>query len=111
MSRRTPPRKLNIGDIASSPVGHQYHHGQGIAALFAITFDLRVRLSPTKLTGRPVTLFHGNSPRVRRVILMSLYVEQNISGVEFKSMPSGLHNVTEDLVYFSGLSALISGTL
>jgi len=25
----------------------------------------------------------------------------NISGVEFKSMPSGLHNVTEDLVYFT----------
>jgi DENN domain-containing protein 11 len=24
----------------------------------------------------------------------------NISGVEFKSMPSGLHNVDEDLVYF-----------
>jgi hypothetical protein len=23
----------------------------------------------------------------------------NLSGVEFKSMPSGLHNVTEDLVY------------
>jgi DENN domain-containing protein 11 len=23
----------------------------------------------------------------------------NISGVEFKSMPSGLHNVTDDLVY------------
>jgi hypothetical protein len=43
--RRTPPRKLNIGDMVSPPATsnhHHHHHSQGIAALFAITFDLRV---------------------------------------------------------------------
>jgi len=42
--RRTPPRKLNIGDLVTPPAmsNHQHHHSQGIAALFAITFDLRV---------------------------------------------------------------------
>ena len=43
--RRTPPRKLNIGDMVSPTATsnhHHHHHSQGIAALFAITFDLRV---------------------------------------------------------------------
>ena len=42
--RRTPPRKLNIGDLVTPPSmsNHHHHQSQGIAALFAITFDLRV---------------------------------------------------------------------
>ena len=40
--RRTPPRKLNIGDMVSPTAMSNHHHSQGIAALFAITFDLRV---------------------------------------------------------------------
>jgi len=44
MARRTPPRKLNIGDIVAGPLpsASAAHQPQGIAALFAITFDLRV---------------------------------------------------------------------
>ena|SRR5947207_890121 len=43
MSKRTPPRKLNITDSVAGPaVNNSHHHSQGIAALFAITFDLRV---------------------------------------------------------------------
>lgn len=31
--------------------------------------------------------------------MQGLIVDMSIAGVEFKSMPSGLHNVTDDLVY------------
>jgi hypothetical protein len=36
----------------------------------------------------------------------------NLDGVEFKSLPSGLHNLTEDLIYFvhgpyAGISAFL----
>jgi hypothetical protein len=45
MARRTPPRKLAIGDIVAGPPAPSSaaHQPQGIAALFAITFDRRVR--------------------------------------------------------------------
>lgn len=43
MSRPSPPRRLNLGDFVASPIAmNHHHHRQGIAALFAITFDLRV---------------------------------------------------------------------
>ena len=35
-----------------------------------------------------------------------LMEDMNISGVEFKSMPSGLHNVSDDLMYFSEVLGL-----
>jgi DENN domain-containing protein 11 len=35
-----------------------------------------------------------------------LTIDMDISGVEFKSMPSGLHNINEDLVYFTTLTRL-----
>jgi hypothetical protein len=42
--QRTPPRKLDIGGAVAGPPlsASAYHQTQGIAALFAITFDLRV---------------------------------------------------------------------
>ena len=44
MSRKTPPRKLDISgaNTTSLTVPQPHHHQQGIAALFAITFDMRV---------------------------------------------------------------------
>jgi hypothetical protein len=98
---------LNIGDIVSGPVGHLNHHGQGIAAIFAVTFDLRVRFFLTMLSVRLDTLFHGNDLRVLPKICAALLLGQDISGVEFKSMPSGLHNVNEDLVSVQQVSLLI----
>ncbi|KAJ5642361.1 hypothetical protein N7490_006361 [Penicillium lividum] len=65
----------------------------GIAALFVITFDIR--------TGYVVS-WKRTAPGV------------DIEGVvEYKSLPSGLHNVTEDLVYFvhdqyAGISAFLN---
>ncbi|KAJ5088588.1 Protein of unknown function DUF2347 [Penicillium angulare] len=65
----------------------------GIAALFVITFDIR--------TGYVVS-WKRTAPGV------------DIEGVvEYKSLPSGLHNVTEDLVYFvdgqyAGISAFVN---
>lgn len=53
---------------------------------------------------RPDTLFHGNDRRVLPKICTALLLGQDISGVEFKSMPSGLHHVNEDLVYVQKLS-------
>jgi hypothetical protein len=47
MSRRTPPRKLNLGDLVPGPVS--VNQRQGIAALFAVTFDLRVTRSNEQL--------------------------------------------------------------
>lgn len=46
-----------------------------------------------------------------RLSSVFLWLEQDISGVEFKSMPSGLHNVNEDLVYGRQLTFLMLGTL
>ncbi|KAJ5259298.1 Protein of unknown function DUF2347 [Penicillium angulare] len=65
----------------------------GIAALFVITFDIR--------TGYVVS-WKRTAPGV------------DIEGVvEYKSLPSGLHNVREDLVYFvdgqyAGISAFVN---
>ncbi|KAJ5725144.1 uncharacterized protein N7483_006501 [Penicillium malachiteum] len=65
----------------------------GIAALFVISFDIR--------TGYVVS-WKRTAPGVE------------IEGVvEYKSLPSGLHNVTEDLVYFvedryAGISAFLN---
>ncbi|CAG8152435.1 unnamed protein product [Penicillium olsonii] len=65
----------------------------GIAALFVISFDIR--------TGYVVSW--------KRTV-----PEVDVEGVvEYKSLPSGLHNVTEDLVYFvheqyAGISAFLN---
>jgi len=45
MSHRSPPRKLNLGDLVLGSSLNAQQHSQGIAALFAITFDIRVYFS------------------------------------------------------------------
>lgn len=60
--RKTPPRRLNIGDLVAPPAmsNHQQHHSQGIAALFAITFDLRVyNIHVGILTGVVGRIYHN----------------------------------------------------
>ena len=70
-ARRTPPRKLNIGDLVSPPAmanhHHHHHHSQGIAALFAITFDLRVphKLCSWGVSNRDVGWVYNNMATAR----------------------------------------------
>jgi len=76
MSRRTLPRKLNIGNVVTgpSPSANGAHQTQGIAALFAITFDLRVTL-PHALAGadcRRGIQLHGSAQRVFPLCLRPL---------------------------------------
>ncbi|KAJ5131465.1 Protein of unknown function DUF2347 [Penicillium bovifimosum] len=83
-----PPRHLGVNVPRSS-----MESPPGIAALFLISFDIR--------TGYVVS-WKRTIPGVE------------IEGVvEYKSLPSGLHNVTEDLVYFvheqyAGISAFLN---
>ncbi|KAJ5746985.1 uncharacterized protein N7511_008681 [Penicillium nucicola] len=82
------PRPLGI-DVHRPPM----ESPPGIAALFVISFDIR--------TGYVVS-WKRTAPGVE------------VEGVvEYKSLPSGLHNVTEDLVYFvheqyAGVSAFLN---
>jgi len=42
-------------------------------------------------------------------IVLTVVLEMNIAGVEFKSLPSGLHNVNEDLVYTGQVNSGLMG--
>ncbi|KAJ5167422.1 uncharacterized protein N7482_006203 [Penicillium canariense] len=77
----------------------------GIAALFVIRFDIRTgegHVADTRVMRRYVVSWEKTAPGVE------------VEGVvEYKSLPSGLHNVHEDLVYFvheeyAGISAFLN---
>ncbi|CAI7565268.1 unnamed protein product [Penicillium bialowiezense] len=85
----------------------------GIAALFLISFDVRTgyvvswkRTAPGGEQSTNQTKQSSSSDTDRKTV--------DIEGVvEYKSLPSGLHNVTEDLVYFvheqyAGISAFLN---
>ncbi|KAL4799082.1 hypothetical protein BDV19DRAFT_355938 [Aspergillus venezuelensis] len=88
---RHSARKKSLGlDVSRTSANES---PPGIAALFVIHFDIKAGYMVTWKRAIPGVEVEG--------------------AVEFKSLPSGLHNVTEDLVYFvheqyAGISAFVN---
>ncbi|KAI9660538.1 MAG: hypothetical protein M1821_009889 [Bathelium mastoideum] len=86
--------KISAGEDGADVVVDNGEHLPPLAAAFLVLFDLKVGYSIAWQRSLPDIELDGT--------------------VEYKSLPSGLHNVKEDLIYFThgdyaGISAFVSG--
>ncbi|KAK6539977.1 hypothetical protein TWF694_008811 [Orbilia ellipsospora] len=105
---------------ASPPNGHHHHPPSNQSALLhrqsSLTLDLALGTTASGMDLPPIAALFV----IRFDIKAGYLIEWkkaasgvNVDGVEFKSLPSGLHKLTEDLVYFvhqpfAGVAAFIN---